>query len=513
MFRVLGWLVWAALELSLVLLLFGTPLVGFWLASSLAAHLDGPRWLPLAAGLLVFPILPVLWEVRAHRRFVASGRGERFTSLFERLAMRTFAIGLLFAGSLLAWWPRQSFVALSTRGDWMLQGRSGTWVEPARKGLFRAADLLEVLYRATGRNPYEELVEKRPDPPRPPRPGRRVEIRRPDPRPDPTPVPTGRPDPEPDPTPGAAPEPDPTPDPAPPPPQGASPWPWSPTGPDPRVAAFPPSAETDPAGVARALVAGESDEFQRLKLLHDWVADRIAYDVVSLQPGRRAPQDALTVFRTRLGVCAGYANLLAAMGEAVGMEIPVVVGDAMPEAFESGLTGPGHAWNAARIRGEWYLIDVTWDSGYLDAGRFVKRYQTAYLAPPPRAMARDHFPKDPAWQLLETPLSQGEFLRQPRLKPGFTAHGLELLTPTRSTTESGAEAVLEIDNPRGRWIMVGLEHEGRKVGENSKPVRDPRVRIARPLPGAGTYRAKIYVSPERSATYWAEGEVAFVRGA
>ena len=50
-----------------------------------------------------------------------------------------------------------------------------------------------------------------------------------------------------------------------------------------------------------------------MKALHDYIADRVVYDYDSLEPGARAPQDAVTVFERRLGVCAGYANLLAAV--------------------------------------------------------------------------------------------------------------------------------------------------------------------------------------------------------
>ena len=40
-----------------------TPLFGFWLASSLAAYHNASQWLSLLVGLLLFPILPVGWEL------------------------------------------------------------------------------------------------------------------------------------------------------------------------------------------------------------------------------------------------------------------------------------------------------------------------------------------------------------------------------------------------------------------------------------------------------------------
>src|SRR6185503_7652354 len=122
------------------------------------------------------------------------------------------------------------------------------------------------------------------------------------------------------------------------------------------------------------------------------VADRVVYDVASYRRHEYPPQDAATVFRTRLSVCAGYANLLAALGEAAGETIVVVGGDARTDGGD--LTGEGHAWNAARIGGRWVLLDATWDAGILRDDRFVKQYRTDYLFAPPGVQGVTHFPEE-----------------------------------------------------------------------------------------------------------------------
>jgi hypothetical protein len=55
-------------------------------------------------------------------------------------------VNLLFLGVLLGTGPAKGFTALSTRGDWMLDGRHGATAESIRKQLFHAADRLEWLY-------------------------------------------------------------------------------------------------------------------------------------------------------------------------------------------------------------------------------------------------------------------------------------------------------------------------------------------------------------------------------
>src|SRR4029450_4661324 len=113
----------------------------------------------------------------------------------------------------------------------------------------------------------------------------------------------------------------------------------------------------------------------------DYVADRIAYDTDAYRRREFGNQDAPTVFQRRTGVCAGYANLLAALGKVTGDDIRVVTGDARTDG--SDLTGEGHAWNVVRVGERWALVDATWDSGNLTESGFEKEYDTDYLFAPP----------------------------------------------------------------------------------------------------------------------------------
>ncbi|HEY8075503.1 MAG TPA: hypothetical protein VIF62_15370, partial [Labilithrix sp.] len=149
-----GW--WQALTLAFkataVLFMIGAPLAGTWVASSLAAFANRATWMPVAAGLLLFPGLPLAWEgwtaLRARKRPT-----RRFLTFSDRIVLRTLAINVLFLGVLLAAFPERAFVALSTRGDWMLDGHHGPTAERARRVLLGSAGVLEWLYAATHENP------------------------------------------------------------------------------------------------------------------------------------------------------------------------------------------------------------------------------------------------------------------------------------------------------------------------------------------------------------------------
>ncbi|HEY3359417.1 MAG TPA: transglutaminase domain-containing protein, partial [Polyangia bacterium] len=274
----------------------------------------------------------------------------------------------------------------------------------------------------------------------------------------------------------------------------------------PLVAALPAEVERDPQSVGRYLREGAPDPYQRLKAVHDYVADRVSYDVEAYLSRRLPPQDAATVLRTRRGVCAGYAKLLEAIGRAAGLDVTYVVGDARSRT--AGLSGEGHAWNAARIDGRWYLIDATWDAGGLDGSRFKKEYRTDYFMTPPEIFGIDHFPDRPAWQLRPAPLSRGEFLRQPALRPRFYALGLELIEPTRSQTDVRGALDVRLRNPRGLFFLATagpLEAAGAGSRCEVTNGRDARIRCSFPAPGA--HRVMLFGHTERYGTFALLGQL------
>jgi transglutaminase/protease-like cytokinesis protein 3 len=268
---------------------------------------------------------------------------------------------------------------------------------------------------------------------------------------------------------------------------------------------MPPEAEADVGEVARYIAEREADPLQRLKALHDWVSDRIRYDAEAYFTRRLPPQDPRTVMRTRTAVCAGYAKLLKELGRSAGLEIVYVTGDARGVA--SGLSGEGHAWNAAKIDGRWYLIDATWDAGSLDGRAFVKQYRTDYFMTPPEVFGIDHFPDKPEWQLRERPLGRGEFLRQPAMRPGFYAHGLELLEPTRSQTDVRQAIVVRVRNPRGLFFLATFEPLGGGTSARCDVVNGPEASMRCAFPAPGAYRVILFGNRERYGTFGMLGQL------
>jgi len=132
-------------------------------------------------------------------------------------------------------------------------------------------------------------------------------------------------------------------------------------------------------------IAGSTrDEYKKLLLIHDWVAENIYYDrdyfFGKSDNTYTAPEDVLENKRT---VCEGYADLTKALLNAQGIPCMVVSGYALglgttgewtdaiindqPDAASS------HIWNEAYVGGRWVILDTTWDSQniYSD-GKHVK---------------------------------------------------------------------------------------------------------------------------------------------
>lgn len=281
-------------------------------------------------------------------------------------------------------------------------------------------------------------------------------------------------------------------------------WPAAPEL-HPVVAAMPKEAEGSIAAVARYIAEREAEPAGRFRAAHDWVADRIAYDGPAYAARQFPPQDAESVFQRRIGVCAGYAKLLAALGKELGLEVAYVVGDARTSG--TGETGDSHAWSAVRLGDRYYLADPTWNSGSLDGTTFKKRYRTDYLFTPPEVFGIDHFPNDAKWQLRKDAISRGDFFRQPMMTPRFHAEGRELLSPTRSQVTVSDVLTAEIKVPRGLFTTatwsVGREGERNRCDVDNGETT--RVRCA--LPAKGKYLVSLFSSPTEYGSYAYVGQI------
>lgn len=485
-------------------------LLGAWMTSTLAIHHGAlPRW-AVAAGLGLSLGLPLLWEALSGPRPRPGGaRPKRWLRLRTRLLLRTWAVNLVFLVGAVLLSPRGVFIiARAARAP------SQPLPPPAPSGSARQPEASPPPVPPPPEPPAVGVEDSGSDvflswkaEPRPPEPtptqapskAERVEVtvqKEPETREASKPRTAG----------------------------GMLAYPFPPEL-HPRVRSLPGGLETDLVSVAEYLVSEERNPFQRIKALHDYVASRVEYDVRAYRSRTYPPQTPEAVFQNRRAVCAGYANLFAAMGQAVGEEVVTLTGD-VPTPSED-WEFEGHAWNAVRIEGAWYLVDVTWDAGHVSGDLFTRSYTTSYLFMPPREFLQRHLPDDPGWQLLETPLDRGEAMRQARAyvqqhyasridpqKPRTEKptrekrewEGIRIVEPSRPGAEVRGRFTVELDNPRKLPAEVSILNVQESRVEPCFPEYGG-ARFACTVLSRGPYRIQVFAGSQTPPPLMAQLEV------
>lgn len=115
--------------------------------------------------------------------------------------------------------------------------------------------------------------------------------------------------------------------------------------------------------VADSVQIEGATRFEKVKFIHDWIAERVSYDNDFGATSYYATSVFLAPYKP---VCEGYSEAFKMLCDRAGIPCIVVVGDA----------GEPHAWNYVKMEdGNWYAVDVTWDDGWKDeAGNEVILY-------------------------------------------------------------------------------------------------------------------------------------------
>ncbi len=108
-------------------------------------------------------------------------------------------------------------------------------------------------------------------------------------------------------------------------------------------------------------IPAEASDYEKAKYIFDYLASNVDYDVGAVEN-----QNIISVFLYGKTVCQGYANATQYLLWEEGIESAVVTGEA---------NGEPHAWNLARLDGEYYYIDTTWgNSAYVESAADDHRF-------------------------------------------------------------------------------------------------------------------------------------------
>ncbi|CAF0907576.1 unnamed protein product [Rotaria sp. Silwood1] len=216
-----------------------------------------------------------------------------------------------------------------------------------------------------------------------------------------------------------------------------------------------------------------------------WITFNIEYDTVAYFAKDYKDQTAEGVFRTRKGVCAGYANLYKYLCDQLEMPCEKVSGYSKGYGFddrEDAPTETDHAWNAVEIYHHWYLMESTWGAGHLDEKKeFQRKLSSYYFLPRPNEMIYHHLPENEKWQLLQTPIKMTQYLQMPHLRPEYFEFKLETIQPRHRcfvNLEHGEPFALVIMKaPANVCLIANLKLHDEKIEGGHQVIFDKRKRL------------------------------------
>ena len=146
---------------------------------------------------------------------------------------------------------------------------------------------------------------------------------------------------------------------------------------------------------AQELTESFSTEKEKCRAIFRWITNNIKYDYEVKNDHKKDRVDPLVVYKTKKAVCAGYASLFQAMCDEVKIKCLYISG----EAKSSGI---GHAWNIVKLDGYWYVMDVTWASGYvsgvLSGSKFTKSFDEEWWMADYTKAIQTHESDDSYWR-------------------------------------------------------------------------------------------------------------------
>lgn len=217
--------------------------------------------------------------------------------------------------------------------------------------------------------------------------------------------------------------------------------------------------------LAKKITAPYKTELEKTRAIFSWIAQNISYNTGIYNVGKgyhpvkfvldpadtvssksAIEQTAEKVLRRRVAVCDGYAKLFKTLCDYAGIESEVILGYGKCYLEKDVKFRTNHTWNAVKIDSNWYLLDVTWASGFVTFNNeFVHHMDDSYFMTPPQQFILDHYPEDLKWTLLEHPPTLREFHFSPFKYKSFVKYGIVSASPANGTIEVAIGDTVQIE--------------------------------------------------------------------
>jgi hypothetical protein len=240
-------------------------------------------------------------------------------------------------------------------------------------------------------------------------------------------------------------------------------------------------------------------DFEKVKKAHDVVALLVKYDAPNFWAGTVPDQSYSTVLKNRLAVCEGYSNTFKKFCDELKIQCEIVHGfgrgvGTSPLAGDTP-NNSNHAWNIVTINGESYLVDCTWDSGFMDGKVARQEYTTDWLFLKPDHFLYTHYPENSKQQLLATPLTAAQFSALPFFKPKFFELADNISVNLQKINQVDNGFSFDYTTKDGYWLNFTINDikSGRQIQNRDFVQNDGTKATAYfAFPAAGQYSVNIF---------------------
>lgn len=267
-------------------------------------------------------------------------------------------------------------------------------------------------------------------------------------------------------------------------------------------------ARNAPASAARSLktlsaylTAPAQSDLAKARSVYAWITSHIRYDenAFSGQKYSSETEYANRSLRSGKAVCTGFALLFKHLLLPAGIDVANIKGYARTFDSEAGrpIQRVDHEWNAVKLDGDWYLLDIAWAQTTAKADR----PNDYFFLTEPVEFAANHFPLDTRWQLLNSTISKTQFDQFPKVYDAYFRLGFDANFPKSGVIRADDALTLTLRNEQEVEFMCAI---GRAGGTQSTavPVNVQRsgdlYRLTIAVPNRGNSTLLVFAKPKGS---------------
>lgn len=177
------------------------------------------------------------------------------------------------------------------------------------------------------------------------------------------------------------------------------------------IQSIPSSQKKATAEIAAFIQEKFTSEDLQIKAAYYYVISNVAYDISHEFTVNLVISDDEMVSKTitsKKGVCIHYAKFFKDIVSNLGYNCQIISGYTKQNGT---IADQSHAWAAIQMNDQnWYAFDPTWDSGFIQNKKFVRRLNSKYYKTKPLEMLQTHMPFDYMWQFLNYPITEQDFV-------------------------------------------------------------------------------------------------------